>query len=975
MSDVENKLDEYYAEQNSMARKLSKIALLPPEVRKAFLKENDISEEDLFQSHQELGQQIEPGEQGIKSAFPSNIGNWLTQDQGFFGTFLNALFLYATPTGFLLGYGLEKTATYLTKHLGAGEFTQEMVGLVFNMLGFVLGEGGSGKALSEAIPGTEGEEIKKELEEFATKHEQFIEKLKEAIKPAKGEEAAKLTPELEQKLAQENLAGKSVSGQPITVEDESLRNIVPGLINKDTAKALESAIKTRADRLNKLVDIYAGLHDEERKLLHPVIVDEFLKFSELARNEVVETTSKAGKTVYKVIKADLNDEILKKEALKEEFPGVLQSILNQPDAEKRLGVFMRAQKYSDDIHAWQVAALLWEPALWIRKAATDFMHLPMQRLARSVGVIPKVGLTEAAKLFASSMHAMLESIGDAARIMGKTLRTGNPELEVALGKKEPEVFALEGQDAHTLPGLSRQWLSTIAVIASGGERMIMSIDQFSKALSRAGEIRFQSMYRALGEVDGTLVGAERWTHAESIAAQHVAEMKPWLQKAADSAMYRDTFTNKNLMTKGAGAFARVPGLRQVFIFTGVPVNLVARTVDWIPGAGLINAFSVAGTERSAILAKQAMGIVLGMWVFNEARKGNIIGHGPYGDRDKRAAWKKSRPEDPETMWGHKYKEIPGLGRYIGLVADIQDYYDHADPNTQDKLITAVVKASGNFVENVPFMFAMSSLVDTVRASRMDERYGREMIGKWFANNLHSYVPGFLELESMMEDPTFKNTRGFLDTLTDEIPGLGTTPPQTYWDGSDQYLPPGANPDDTPPDRWSVLMNKLNPLGEGEHRNLDAADKAFAEVNFTPGKIPRHIGPPGAIIPITPEQQYEWGKKQGEIKFDDMNIRESMNDLVDSQEYKDAPSPADKLRMLKARYNLYHRAAYDEVGKKYNWNEQIMSMKAGQMQGTEPPSEQLPGGTPNEPHYFYQMWRTPERVKEDEAQQPKPTLGE
>lgn len=953
MNEVEQKYEEHITKQDQLAKKLSMLAFMPPEKRKALLKKYGSSEEKIFGQQEELGQQIEPEGQGVVSDTPI-IDKALKYVEDNPSILLTGLFLATNPVGTLAGLGLEKTSVYVAKHVGAGEFTQELVGLAANVIGFALGEGSPGEALRKAIPGAEGEAIAKEVEEFVSKNEELVNKLKEAIKPPKGEELAKLTPELEATLAKEGLSEQAVSGHKL-VDDQALRDITPGLINKKTAERLASAQKVRLNRLNKLVDIYAGATDEERALLHPKIVDEFTKYSQLMTHEVVETV-KGGKTIYTVAKTAIDEQILGKEALKEEFPAILHDILKRSEVSERMKKFTLAMNVSRKLHAAQVAALLWEPGLWIKKAMTDFMHLPLQKFAQSVGVIPQVGLTEAAKLFASAIHAMIESIPDAARIFGRTLEEGEPVFERALGKKQAQVFMMDDWD-ETVPGMANTLLATIWTL---GERAIMSIDQASKVLSRAGEIRFQAMYKALGEVDGTLVGAERWTHAEELAADYVGKMENWLVEAADKAMYKDTMTNKNALSEGAKKLAEVPGLRNILVFTGTPVNLVARSLDWIPGKGLYDAYTTKGLERSTALAKQALGALFVGWVWRETQKGNIMGSGPtFADRETRASWKSEHAEDPNTMWGHRYRDIPALGKFINLVADIAEYYDEGDPDSKLRIPNAVIKAAGNFAGNVPFTFSMSQWIDTVRAAKRGGDTAWDAAGEFIANQLETYVPELLKLEGEMEDPVYYDARGLVDEFTKDIPKWvpvvgGKTPSALYWDGKTQFLPPGSNQDNTPPDRWSVLMNKLNPIGEGEHRKLDDADKAFAETGFIPPRIPYHVGSGSAIVPITEEQRHEWGVAQGELKIGNMGtIRESLNNAVNSQAYKDMPTKEAKKDLIKQKFHLYRERAKEEVGKKYDWSGQIKQKKLEAIKGAKAsvqfediiPTQPLPGTTP------------------------------
>lgn len=870
---------------------LAKIASLEPEQRVAFLSQIQKTEQSVSKTAESRRQQIEGKEPALESA---NLEVFLA--------YMMPIFTAVAAT---MGIGAGKGA----EALGLGEGGINVADLLGNIAAMVINP---------------EEGVAKITEKYGEKAPKIIEKVQELMKDQK------ITKEATEKLSEG--VSKILDRLKFIKEpsDNELRMMTSGkFINATTEKQFNSALKARGKRINALLDAFKEATPEEQDILRGQLSNEFTKYMQLQTKEVVE----AGAT-KRLIKHEFTPEELKsltdavnspdgidgikalfKKLLHEEKGGVTAE--ETLAASKRILTFAKSFFNTHNLYTAQADALLMHPKIWGAKAVVDAANQPFQLLVKSIGSAAYYqSLTVGQKVLVSALHAYREALPEAMRFMKATLESGKPEYEMFLGIKKPSLFANEMYDT-TAPALSMKYLAAWYGV---GPRIIMSIDQFSKVMARRSNLVLQSYFHALDEIGDTLAGSEKYRAAEKLAKDYLAEMPDWLNDAANKKMYEETFTNRTRLSEGLNSLANVPVVRNMFPFITTPLNLLTGGLKMTPfgfGTAAYKAFAGEGLEATVDVARAALGTSVALYLAHKVNDGSIIGSGPNNPKTY-DIWKRTHP--PKTIAGFDYSHLGSFGDYLTMVADATTFYGQSPEFDQYKLGWAMTRAFGHAVSHGPFMGGMENLVHMFdEIDRSPDYKGKfQATSRYLGSIASSFIPAPIGDVSRTLDPTYHQSRGMIDVIKEKIPGFSSTiPPELDIFGNPQFLPPGLSSEKTPPNRFGVMLNQLQPIGPPiEQGEIPEIDKEFANVGFSGSRPRSYIHANGAVAQLTPQQQYEWGVLAGkDLKIHGKSQEESMNQLIGSDLYKRA-SKEDKLKLLNEQHTMYMSSAREQIQKKY-----------------------------------------------------------
>ena len=926
MDAVEQNFMENEALKSKTNRLLSKIGAMAPDERKVFMGKWGMKESDIHTMSQEIGQGIEKGPQGAESSFSD---------------MLMMAFTVIQPVTMIISGILGAGAGAGTKALTGSEPIAELIDTFTNFATLMSGQPAAaekimskygveaGPKIIEAMKGI-GTEEQGKLTDAITKLTEFMKGGGELPAGMKLDTIPKELHDLFFKIPEE----------PVDIALRSLKN--GSFLNHQQTEDLVTSAFDRVKRLSSMLEFHLKLPPELQDLHMTDIAQEFLKFAQLQSSMVVEKTTKAGKAITQLIKKqltpeDLND--LSKVISDGDFPKILKGLVDNVGNSilsnqkgfldmQPLWTFAKSALTSRNIYKAEINAQLSNPRIPITKIMTDVMNITLNKVSQAVGIgVENKSFTVGQKELLASYHGFRQNVPEAWKIMKAVFKSEQAEFEIGLGIKEPMVYGAEGID-HTLQGLSHSWLGSLMSV---GTRGILAADQGAKLLAYRMELHTQAYYKALEEAESAgIVGMQKLRLAGNRAAELVSESPDWLIDAAETGMYKQTFTHQNVLLQRINSFLKeYPSLRILFPYTTVPFNLAARGIELTP-LGLLNPeiWQGTGLARSAALARTAAGSTLSAYIWHEAVIGNITGSGPRNPL-VRDAWRKTHEPNSIYIAGRPftYKHLGPFALYLGLIADAASIYTEADPADKGAIADAIFVSLAKNAANLPMLDELTRLEgarESVARAKMSGEDASFMTKAWndFAGEeVAGFIPAPIKLAAQISDPIYHDAHGIIDTIKEKIPGYSSTvPPKTYFDGTPQYAAPGVSTSEGPPTPWEAAISQLSPIGLPEVHEMDDLDKEIARLQPSFSRTPDFISQQGAHVPITPQDQYDWSKTTGNIDHnpdiaDGKDIRTFMSETINSPDYQDASKFYKKAR-LEQIHTQFKSAAKETIIPRY-----------------------------------------------------------
>jgi hypothetical protein len=901
-----NPVDQHYLDRmikkDKVFQNIHKINQMEPGKRSKYLKQHNLTEDLLRQS-------VEGKEPALEQSFISSP--W-------FAAMIPIILSAPIPMISSMLFG--KGAGALAGLAGAGPITQEVAEFLGNLISVGSGNPSAEAQILKKYGAEEGPKILAKFQEImAGNTEEKIGILEKITNPEvastvekTGEAVAKLSSEIESKIA----------GLFTGFDDSALRT-AKGFVSKSMMGDLQLAQKTRANDLSKLLTMYKE-HPEAQEHIAELISDEFVKYMELMTQRVASGVDKNGKTLYKVVKQEWTDEsldLLKKYIMKNDAIPVLDNLVNGSTSgiagilgnekgavDMRLLTLAKSLLSTKNIYKAEANALLMDPSISGRKALTDLMYLPFQRLTQSIALAAEHRSLDAGQmLFVSAMRALKESFPEAVRLAKATFKSGMPEFEVQLekeletvGKMHPEVskkvkqaltYGLDAYDKTPI-GLSQNYLASAMTF---GSRSIRSADQLAKTMAYRSSLFMFAYHHALQEVEGLqLKGMERFQIAEELAKEYMANPPDWLLSAQVEDMFKSTFTDSNAVIKAFNAAAiHVPQLRIMFPFFNTPINLYRHGLEMTPAGLGMSLLDEPGLERNTTLVKSVLGSIFAIYIAHEVQQGNITGG------------HQQNPNNNYKIHGWGYRHLGPFGTYLALIADAAQYYTNAKPQDQNVLADAIGRASLQSINHAPMMNEITNFVKAYTS--VGDKGGWKIFENYMGQKASEFIPAPVKIAADVLDPVYRETQSALDVVKSNLPYYSKTlPPYRHWDGTPQYLPPGVNANDTPPDVFSILMNKLSPIGTGHIEEMDNVDKTLGQLGIKFNRPPDHIKIAGQIIPIDPNLRDLWSTTSGEGQ------REAFDSLINSDNFQNFPEhQTDMIKVTHAQFYLKGKAAVQQ----------------------------------------------------------------
>lgn len=519
---------------------------------------------------------------------------------------------------------------------------------------------------------------------------------------------------------------------------------------------------------------------------------------------------------------------------------------------------------------------------------------------------------------------MWDSLGDAMRNAGRTMRTG--QGGGAFNKVEQGFQADVFEDANT--GL-KKFVNTSMWYWGGIGRALQASDEFFKTLNMSAEVNALTLRKVHEEMANGVIKptdmARRLTELRNDVPEEI------LLRAEDTARYA-TFTKEpGKITKNFARFVNsVPGGRYLIPFINTPSNLFNASIERTPFAPLQKQFRDAvrrgGPDASIAMTKMTMGMSLMSMSMSKTFDGDITGSGPPFWSPEAARWKATGKQPYSIKIGDKwvpYNRFDPMGMVLGLGADMAERLQQIDESDADSLadyqnlLAGTTFSLASQITNKSYMQGAASLFDAIENGNISAN----SFANLFAGSM---VPSGLGEAARLVDPTQRQAYDFVTKWKSRVPGLSSTlePRLDMWGREQKY---GTG---------NTLIDMFNPMNITKS-NVTPIDHEFELQGWSiPGTI-RGFTTEGAEISFRGRPEIanfmlktSRATKPSEMgdpssapirkllrKYGDYSMHELMNMVVTGnhplyRKYakKDEGPDGGKVGMLKAIYKDYYEAA-------------------------------------------------------------------
>lgn len=366
-----------------------------------------------------------------------------------------------------------------------------------------------------------------------------------------------------------------------------------------------------------------------------------------------------------------------------------------------------------------------------------------------------------------------------------------------------------------------------------------AIHTFFRLIGYEGEMQAQA-YRQAAKEGLSPLRPEFWDRQTDIRANGTEDM---MASAIDVAN-RGTFVQES--GPKAKAFQRfvkeVPGLRWLFPFTHIPLNLMKAAVEITPVAPLSGEVRAAlkgekgGVAQDKAIARMVAGSALMGWFVNETLNGRATGDYP-NDPKERDLWKLQGKQPNSILMGDhwvSYNKFGPVGDAIGIAANLGQAIPHLKSEDGDEVNKAtwfLADAAGNLVTDEVGMQSLKNLFEAMKDDNKGSRFVSTTVG--------SFMPysSFAAQTASFIDPSMRQAKGIIDGLKYRIPGMRETLlPVRDWSGQ-----PVANP------QYGNILRQ-------RQVNTDPVDNELAVLGIHPAPPQDRVG--GVKLPAKLYDNYQ-----------------------------------------------------------------------------------------------------------------------
>ena len=779
-----------------------------------------------------------------------------------------------------------------------------VVAQVAGLLGGIIA-GNKGTALTKGITssgilGTNGEPITLGAEQEVKPIELTPEEMTEegTVKPRT--QASDYTTAFEKRLNNPN--------------DAKFAELPPRTVLNSTDKAeLNIAQNQRTDNLKTLAQNWIAAKSPEERQAAETLLDKEIglagKLFVAGRMNATETGQALAIHNTDWVRVKQADQILQQMTPEEKEQGIrsLAALGEGKEATAKVDNFFGRWFNGDTPYKALIDAQLMNPRITLEKLATDLISIPHNIIHQALGtaVLHPLQLPTAGKMFVAGFQGMWNGMWEGAKFARETMMSGKPEFSESIAPDaEQHIYGQETLEAlknkttnilsDAMPDRVMHWLASSYGI---GVRMVMTADQFAKAMAYRAEENTQALYKGLqqAEKDGL-----HWTEALR-AAEHNAEAYKATGGVADLAygnMLRDTYTDSDTYTDVAAYVARkLPVVRIFAPYMHTPINLFEQGLMNGPLAPVTSKFwqDLSGSSglgeltRNTDFAKMATGTAFMTWIGYQTAKGLITGDHPAD----------GNPNHARCMHnGNEYISYAHMGPFATLIAVAANFAEHwgdINKHDQNRLALASSKSFMDTFANAPLMDVAMRMMELVQ--QVQEGGVTRGLGKFGGQTLAGFIPQPVQELAKLTSPTTKNAQTLWQEIEKNLPGLSDrVPPTRDMFGEPQYIPPGSTKDEVPPHWYWSLLNSMNPFTIYQNKQPDELDKEIMRLEPKFGRTTPDISiTKNDLVHLTPKQQDHWDTLSGKHLYlrspytgDMVNKHEYMVDLINSDEYQSIP---------------------------------------------------------------------------------------
>jgi hypothetical protein len=431
-----------------------------------------------------------------------------------------------------------------------------------------------------------------------------------------------------------------------------------------------------------------------------------------------------------------------------------------------LGTAKKATKDSDE-----AGPALWDRVVsyrrWSMLSALTSANVNAISAMATAWVRPVEGMLGAAARFdaegmrqqADLLKGMYIGIKDAWGVTTRAFREGHEVLE----RQPTETFTFRNID-------QRDPVSMLINAARISERLMMAGDEFAKQISYRGHAYAQSMAhaRAAGVVDEAVLAQRVADDMERAFGEQGQGINPSaLSYAQDVALRRPLeYGVGGMLEKSVREY---PFMQLLLPFVRVPANIVRYNMDRFPILGALSRrnrtdWVAGGSQRDAVIARQAMGATFYTGAALLVNAGVITGGGPR-DPELRQRWL-AVYEPYSVRIGDQWVSYRRLEPVLTPLALVADFMEAAGELGDEEASAAMWQIIGATAENLMSKTHLRGVSDFFNAVSSGEAWQWE---RFSANLLGSFVPNALTRGNL--DDTMREARGFVDQLRSRVPGL------------------------------------------------------------------------------------------------------------------------------------------------------------------------------------------------------------
>jgi len=458
------------------------------------------------------------------------------------------------------------------------------------------------------------------------------------------------------------------------------------------------------------------------------------------------------------------------------------------------------------------------------------------------------------------------------------------------------------------------------VIGAPG-RACMSVHQFQAALHFRGEAGVLAMKEATAEGLTDKPFADRVDHIMGNLDQFPSIM----DKAKEYGEYHSFLNDLGKMGTSFQAFTNSHWFAKMTVpFLKIPLNIFKRGLEYAPGLNLMlgeyREDIMAGGERAnRAMAKAAVG-AMGVYAFHYlTQNGLMTGKGPE-DPKLNKIWRDNHQPDSVKI-GDQWISHKPLGPISLLMSTASDMTFLVDEHNLDNFYQGSAALALSFSRaflQESYMEGVSNLFDAIKSAEKLPQKGE----KWMEEMASSMIPTIArQINQEYFDPKVREVNSVLDALKADWFGASKTlmpirgffgQPLVHYQGSMSRLfdPFTAKPYKPDAVTKEILMN-----------SVDLDMPKGVEGRAMPSENPLQANEPRATwgIKLDPQQYDDLVKFSRLEKHDnDMNLKEALKDLIDSDYYKDQTDGPDggKTVLIKSMVQQYDAEGQQMLFEKY-----------------------------------------------------------